>query len=388
MVITIGPGEVLANSVSDGDVPGVIALAANRAGVLFADAYGEREFGTGVDMTLDTVCWIASMTKALTSTAAMQQVEKGQLTLDGPISDVLPELSKVQVLEGFDDSGAPRLRPPTRPITLRHLLTHTAGFSYDIWNADIGRYCTHAGRPGIIECKNAALDTPLVADPGSAWEYGINIDWVGKAVEAATGQTLEAYFRTSVFEPLGMLDSGFVLGTSQRERLASVHARNEDGTVTPIPFEIPQEPEFFMGGGGLYSTGPDYLRFLRMLLNRGTLDGVQILTEQTVDDMFRNQIGDLEAGVLRTVTPAASNDHDPFPGMPIRWGLGFMITTEAVPGRRSANSVAWAGLANTYYWIDPERDITGVILTQILPFADARVIKLYGEFEAAVYSGL
>jgi len=388
MVITIGPGEVLASSVSDGDVPGVIALAANRAGVLFADAYGERELGSGVDMTLDTVCWIASMTKALTSTAAMQQVEKGQLTLDGPISDVLPQLSKVQVLEGFDDSGAPRLRPPTRPITLRHLLTHTAGFSYDIWNADIGRYCTHAGRPGIIECKNAALDTPLVADPGSAWEYGINIDWVGKAVEAATGQTLEAYFRTSVFEPLGMLDSGFVLGTSQRERLASVHARNDDGTVTPIPFEIPQEPEFFMGGGGLYSTGPDYLRFLRMLLNRGTLDGVQILTEQTVDDMFRNQIGDLEAGVLRTVTPAASNDHDPFPGMPIRWGLGFMITTEAVPGRRSANSVAWAGLANTYYWIDPERDITGVILTQILPFADARVIKLYGEFEAAVYSGL
>jgi methyl acetate hydrolase len=388
MVITIGPGEVLASSVSDGDVPGVIALAANREGVLFADAYGERELGSGVDMTLDTVCWIASMTKALTSTAALQQVEQGRLTLDGPIADVLPELSKVQVLEGFDEGGAPRLRPPSQPVTLRHLLTHTAGFSYDIWNANIGRYCTHAGRPGIIECKNAALDTPLVADPGSAWEYGINIDWVGKAIEAVTGQTLEAYFRARVFGPLGMLDSGFVLGANQRARLAGMHARNDDGRLTPIPFEIPQEPEFFMGGGGLYSTGPDYLRFVRMLLNRGTLDGVQILTEQTVDQMFRNQIGDLEAGVLRTVTPSASNDHDPFPGMPIRWGLGFMITTEAVPGRRSANSVAWAGLANTYYWIDPERGITGVILTQILPFADARVMKLYGEFERALYSGL
>jgi CubicO group peptidase (beta-lactamase class C family) len=388
MVITIGPGEVLASSVSDGDVPGVIALAANREGVLFADAYGERELGSGVDMTLDTVCWIASMTKALTSTAALQQVEQGRLMLDGPISDVLPELSKVRVLEGFDDAGAPRLRQPRQPITLRHLLTHTAGFSYDIWNADIGRYCTHGGLPGIIECKNAALDTPLVADPGTSWEYGINIDWAGKAVEAVTGQTLEAYMRASIFAPLGMLDSGFVLGASQRERLAGMHARNEDGTVTPIPFEVPQEPEFFMGGGGLYATGPDYLRFLRMLLNRGTLDGAQILTEQTVDEMFRNQIGDLEAGVLRSVTPAASNDHDPFPGMPIRWGLGFMITTEAVPGRRGPNSVAWAGLANTYYWIDQRSGVTGVMLTQILPFADARVMKLYGEFERAVYSGL
>jgi len=388
MVITIGPGEVLASSVEDGEVPGVIALAANRDGLIYSGAYGERTIGSGVEMTLDTVCWIASMTKAITSTAALQQVEQGRLTLDAPIADVLPELSTVQVLEGFDDDGAPRLRAPRRPITLRHLLTHTAGFSYNMWNADIERYIAHAGLPGIIECKNEALATPLVADPGDKWEYGINLDYVGKAVEAVTGQTLDAYTRTNIFEPLQMSDTGFVLGSSQRERLAGMHARGGDGSLAQIPFEVPQAPEFFMGGGGLYSTGPDYMRFLRAVLNGGALDGARILSEQTVSEMLKNQIGDLEAGVLRTAAPEVSNDHDPFPGMPIRWSLGFMVTTEAVPGGRSTNSVAWGGLANTFYWIDPERGVTGLIMTQILPFVDAPVMKLYSEFERAVYSGL
>jgi len=388
MVVTIGPGEVLASGVADGDVPGVIALAASRDGVIFAEAFGERELGSGVDMTLDTVCWIASMTKALTSTAALQQVEQNRLSLDEPLADVLPQLGTIQVLDGFEPDGTPRLRPPARPVTLRHLLTHTAGFGYDVWNADVGRYATHAGLPSITDCKNDALKTPLLFDPGDRWEYGINIDWVGKAVEAVTNQSLETYLRTNVFEPLQMRDSGFILGPDQRARRSGMHRRHPDGALEPIEFELTQDPEFFMGGGGLYSTGPDYLRFLRALLGDGELDGARILQSETVDDMFRNHVGDIDAGILRTVNPDASNDHDPYPGMPIRWGLGFMITTEAVPGGRSANSVAWAGLANTYYWIDRERGVTGLIMTQILPFVDARVINLYGNFERAVYAGL
>ncbi len=386
MVVTIGPGEVLANSVAEGDVPGVVALAADDNGLIYAGAFGERELGSGVEMTLDTVCWIASMTKAVTSVSAMQLLEQGRLSLDDPLAGVLPRLGSVQVLEGFDAAGAPRLRAPKRPITLRHLLTHTAGFSYDIWNADIGRYVAHAGLPGIIECKDAALTTPLVCDPGERWEYGINLDYVGKAVEAVSGQSLANYMREHIFQPLGMSDSGFVIGAEQRTRLASVHVRNEDGSLTPIALEVPQEPEFFMGGGGLYSTGPDYLRFLQMLLGGGSLEGVQVLRSETVAEMMRNHIGDLPAGVLRTVLPGSSNDHDPYPGMPIRWGLGFMITTETTPAGRSPGSVAWAGLANTYYWIDPTRRITGVILSQILPFVDARVVDLYANFERAIYA--
>ncbi|HEY3061348.1 MAG TPA: serine hydrolase domain-containing protein [Chloroflexota bacterium] len=386
MGIALGPSEVLASGVRDGDVPGIVALAANRDGIIYEGAFGERQLGGGTEMTLDSVFWIASMTKALTTVAALQLVEQARLSLDSPISTVLPRLKDVQVLEGFDQQGMPRLRPPARPITLRHLLTHTAGFGYDIWNADIGRYMAHAGLPSVSECKNAALTTPLVFDPGDRWEYGINIDWAGKAVEAVSGLSLDAYLRHNLFEPLGMRDTGFVLGTHQRARLVSMHVRDSAGALTPIAFEVPQEPEFFMGGGGLYSTGPDYLRFLRMLLNQGTLDGEQVLKSDTVDKMFANQIGDIDAGVMYTTNTKSSLDHNPYPGMPIRWGLGFMITMEPTPHGRSGGSVAWAGLANTYYWIDAAQGIAGVIMTQILPFVDPKVMQLYGRFERAIYT--
>jgi methyl acetate hydrolase len=386
MVARIGPGEALAGSVAAGDIPGVVALAADADGVIFAGAFGERELGSGVAMTLDTVCWTASMTKATTSVAAMQLVEQGRLGLDEPVSAVVPQLAGVQVLDGFDAAGVPRLRAPKRPITLRHLLTHTAGFSYDTWNVDIGRYAAYARLTGVGRSQNEALPSPLVHDPGDCWEYGTNTDWAGKAVEAVSGVTLDVYLREHVFEPLGMRDSDFVVGAEQRSRLASRHVRQADGTLRVVASEPPRAPQFFMGGGGLYSTGPDYVKFLRMLLQDGTFEGVQILRPETVAEMGRNQIGDLTAGVLRTALPASSNDHDPYPGMPIKWGLGYMITPEPTPAGRAANSLAWAGLANTYYWIDPASQITGVLLTQILPFVDARVIEAYTRFERDIYA--
>ena len=387
MVVKSAVDQALERAVEAGEVPGVVALAADDEGVIYEGAFGKREVGQGPAMTVDTVFWIASMTKAVTSVAAMQLVEQGRLDLDEPLGRRLPELASPRVLEGFDPDGAPRLRPARRPITLRHLLTHTAGFVYDIWNADMLRYAQHAGLPGIIECKDATLGAPLVFDPGERWDYGINIDWVGKAVEQVSGQSLEAYLREHIFAPLGMADSGFVLRPDQRARLASMHVRQPDGSLQAVPFEVPQEPEFFMGGGGLYSTGRDYLVFLRMLLQDGRLNGAQILRPETVAEMAKNQIGELTVGPLKSVVPGSSNDAEFFPGMVKKWGLGYMICTEQAPTGRSGGSLAWAGLANTYYWLDPTRRLCGVILTQILPFADPTVLRLFEQFESAIYAG-
>ncbi|GEP59149.1 serine hydrolase domain-containing protein [Reyranella soli] len=376
---------VLNGAVTSGDVPGVVAAAADDKGVFYEGAFGKRNLVTGTAMTPDTMFWIASMTKALTSIAAMQMVEQGKLSLDKPISDVVMELSAAQVLEGFDAEGKPKLRPPKRPITLRHLLTHTAGFSYDLWNKDIERYMKVANVPGIGTCKLEALKVPMIADPGEKWEYGINIDWAGKAVERVSGMSLDGYMRERIFTPLGMKDTGFILRPDQQARLASVHARGADGKLSPIEFGMPQAPEFFMGGGALYSTGRDYLSFLRALLGNGKLGTAQILKPETVALVNKNSMGDLNVTLLKTAQPDLTNDAEFFPGMVKKWGLAYMINTQDVPGKRSAGSLAWAGLANTYYWLDPKKKVAGVILTQILPFADTKTLQVFGDFEGAVY---
>ena len=379
---------LLRSATDAGEVPGVVAMAASADGVVYQGAAGKRALPAGPDMSADSVFWIASMTKAITSTAAMQLVERGKLSLDGPIAAVLPELAKPQVLEGFDAKGEPRLRPATRPITLRHLITHTAGFGYDIWNPELLRYEEKLGIPGIISCENKALTMPLTFDPGDKWEYGINIDWIGKAVERTSGQRLGDFFRQNLFEPLGMKDTVFKLGDAQRARLVGMHTREPDGGLAPMPFEIPQEPEFQMGGGGLYGTAADYLAFERLFLNEGRANGKPLLKPETVRMMSENQMGALNVRLLKTAIAPYSNDAEFFPGMVKKWGLGFMISTERVPGGRSAGSLAWAGLGNTYFWIDPAKRIAGVILMQLVPFADAKALDLFGKFERAVYAGL
>ncbi len=261
--------QELRSAVERGDVPGVVAMAASRDGPVYQGAFGSRALPDGAAMTADTVFWIASMTKAVTSTAAMQLVEQGKLSLDRPVAETLPELIAPRVLEGFDSAGEPRLRPARRPITLRHLLTHTAGFGYAIWNPDLARYIEKTGIPDIITCQNAALGLPLIFDPGERWDYGINIDWVGKAVERVSGRKLGQYFAEHIFAPAGMKDTGFELTQERRARLAGMHSRGEDGALAAIPFEMPQEPEFEMGGGALYGTAADYLAFARLFLNEG-----------------------------------------------------------------------------------------------------------------------
>jgi len=372
----------IAQLLSTGNVPGVAVAAVFPDGEIVSAAAGVRDVATGAAMSPDSVVWIASMTKAITAAAAMQQVEQGKLSLDAPIAGVLPQLRDLKVLEGFDAGGKPKLRPARVPVTLRHLLTHSSGFVYDMWNANMSRYLELTGTPGIISCANAALDLPLVFEPGSAWDYGIGIDWAGKAVEAVSGKSLGVYLADNLFRPLGMRDTGFRIRDDQRARLARMHARTPEGIIA-IDFEIPQAPEFEMGGGGLYSTVGDYLRFTRMILEGGVLDGVRVLAAPTVAQMSQNAMGDLRCRAMKSVAPGSTNDVDFLAGM--QWGLSFLINPEALPTGRSAGSLAWAGLANSYFWIDPAKQVAGVYATQLLPFFDADAVALFGEFESAVY---
>jgi methyl acetate hydrolase len=370
------------------EIPGVVAIAANGKEVIYQGAFGKRDLSKDDPMTLDSVFWIASMTKAITAAAAMQLVEQGKLSLDAPIGKVLPDLAAPQVLEGFDANGEPKLRPAKNPITLRHLMTHTAGFCYDLWNGDMVKYLEKTGLPGITSCKNDALKTPLTTDPGTRWEYGINIDFVGKAVEAVSGKRLDAYLRDHLFSPLGMNDTGFKLTESQRKRLVGMHARGPDGSLAPLPFELEQDPEFHMGGGGLYGTAGDYIKFTQMILNKGKGSGNQVLKPETVAMMGQNHVGELSMSKMTSAVAWATNDVDLYPGMEKKWGLSFMINTAKTPEGRSPGSLAWAGLANTYFWIDPSRDVAGVILMQLLPFVDQQCLEAYAGFERGVYAGL
>jgi CubicO group peptidase (beta-lactamase class C family) len=370
------------------EIPGVVAMAASGKDVIYQGAFGKRDLSKDDPMTTDSVFWIASMTKAVTAAGAMQLVEQGKLSLDEPIGKLLPDLASPQVLEGFDAQGEPKLRAAKNPITLRQLMTHTAGFCYDMWNGDMGTYLTKTATPGIITCQNAALKTPIATDPGTRWEYGTNIDFVGKAVEAVSGKKLDAYLRDHLFAPLGMSDTGFKISDNMRERLVGMHIRGEDGTLAPMPFELEQNPEFHMGGGGLYSTAADYIRFCQMILNKGNGNGNQVLKAETIATMGQNHIGELNVTKMVSAAPIYTNDVDLYPDQVKKWGLSFLINTAKTPEGRSAGSLAWAGLANTYYWIDPSRDVCGVILMQLLPFADGKCLEAFAGFERGVYAGL
>jgi CubicO group peptidase (beta-lactamase class C family) len=376
----------LRKPIEAGLIPGVVALAADDRGVVYEGAFGQRAVDKIEPMTLDSVFRIASMTKAITGTAAMQLVEKGRLGLEQPMGDVLPVIKDAKVLEGLNGDGTPRLRDPKAPITLRHLLTHTSGYGYDIFNPDLARYLEITGLPSILSRKNDALRVPLLFDPGSGWEYGIGIDLVGKVVEAVTGQDLESYFRRYILDPLGMHDTSFLLRNDMARRLVGTHVRGPDGKPLAISIESLEEAEFYTGGAGLFSTAPDYLAFTRMLLAGGTLDGVEVLKPETVKLMARNAIGDLNVPMVRSNNPALALEVETFPGQVKKWGLTFLINTEDVEGFRSGGSLTWGGVHNTYFWIDLKKRITAVALMQILPIGDPHVQETMIAFERTLYA--
>jgi CubicO group peptidase (beta-lactamase class C family) len=379
---------VLRRSVENGTVAGVVAMAATPKGLVYEGAAGAANTHAGTPITPDSVFWLLSMTKAITAVACMQLVEQGKLGLDQPAGNILPALKAPKILEGFDASGQPRLRPARNTITVRHLLTHTSGYTYSIWSENLTRYEKVTGMPDIGYSLNGAFAAPLEFEPGERWHYGISMDWVGKLVEAVTDQSLEVYFRENIFEPLGMADTGFLISTAQKARVATMYRRQPDGALAPAPFEINQRPEFFMGGGGLFSTPRDYMAFLRMLLNEGRHHDTAVLRPETVAAMLRNQIGGLRVVGMRTAQPEWSNSFDLYPGMEHKWGLSFDINASPGPNGRSAGSVSWAGLLNSYFWLDPVKHVAGAVFTQVLPFYDARIVGLVGDFERHLYAGL
>lgn len=380
--------EILLGGIRNGAAPGAVATIVNRDGAVWSGAAGERSAGSGQPMTTDTVGAIFSMTKAITGAAAMQLVEQGRLSLDEPAGKVIPWLNEVQVLDGFDANDKALLRPPKSAVTLRQLLTHTAGFTYEIWNANELKWREQNGTPSLFTLQNRALQTPLAFDPGTRWEYGTGIDWAGKMVETVSGQKLSAYIADHLTGPLGMTDTAFAPTASMLERLAGMHARMPDGSLNPIELPPAEAPEFEMGGGGLLGTVGDYGRFIRMILNDGELDGTRVLKAETVRQMCTNQIGKLRVSRLTTIMPQFSADAEFFPGEPKSWGLTFQINESPCDTGRPAGTLMWAGLANSFYWIDRQHGIGGAYLSQILPFGDTKSLGLFFDLERAAYRAL
>lgn len=366
-------------AVASAQIPGAVGMIVDPDGVRFARAVGEADATTHVPMREDTLFQIASMTKAVTSVAAMQLVEQGRLSLDADIGAVLPDLANPQVLTGIAE-GKPQLRPANGPITLRHLLTHTAGLGYFFIHPEVLGWFAATGmpEPGSL----ASIKMPLMFDPGENWEYSVATDWVGQAVEAVTGQTLGDYFAEHVTGPLGMTNTAF--RAEMPADAARVHVRAEGGwEINPA---VLGRGEFHMGGGGLSSTAADYARFVRMLLRGGELDGARILKPETIAEMTRNQVAPLRAGKMGSAMPELAGPYDTFPDQHTGWGLGFLINPEQGPHGRSPGSLAWAGIFNSYYWFDPAKKVGGVFMSQMAPFGDPGALAAFGALEEMAYS--
>jgi methyl acetate hydrolase len=367
-------------------VPGAVAMVTDRRGNIYEGAAGERSLGTQDPMTTDSVFAIFSTTKAITGTAILQCVEEGKLDLDAPAKNYIPDIGKLQVIDGFDDDGNPMLRAPRRDITTRMLMLHTAGFGYDFFNETYNRLAQHHGQPSVTTSSKASLMTPLLFDPGDEWEYGSNMDWCGQVVESVRGQRLGEVMKERIFEPLGMTDIGFALTPAMRDRLAVIHQREADGSLTPLPdLQLPQEPEIHMGGHGLYASIGEYMKFIRMWLNDGAGENGRVLKAETVQEAVRNGLGDKKIKMLPGVIRALSNDAEFFPGLPKSWAYSFMINDVDAPTGRPAGALGWAGLANLFFWIDRQNGFGGYWATQILPFADAVSFNGFLEFETAAY---
>lgn len=370
-------GDML-RAVERKDASGIVVMAANRSGVLYQGAFGVADIDQARPIELDSLFHIASMTKAVTSVAAMQLVEQGRFAIDDPIDKYFPEFTKLSVFDSFDPATRTyALRPAAAPVMVRHLFTHTSGLAYPFTSAIVRDFKPRAG-------ENYPVG-PLLFDPGTRWHYGTGVDWLGRLVEKVSDSPLEDYFRQKIFAPIGMPDTFYVVPKHKQARLVTVNHRRSDGSLAADSVQPPTSGFTPVGGGGLASTAPDYIRFTRMFLNRGELDGARILSADSVALMGQNAIGSIAVPALKTAMPERSEDFSFIADGRDKWGLGFLITTDAVAGKRSAGSLSWGGLNNTYYWIDPARDLTGVILMQFLPFADRGALAVYDMFERGIY---
>jgi methyl acetate hydrolase len=374
--------KALDDSVTAGRVPFVIGMTGNAKGVTFAGASGDA--APGMKAAPDTVLKIFSMTKGIGSTAAMMLIEQGKMDFNTPVQDVLPEFAEIRVLEGWDGDN-PKMRAPKVKATARHLATHTSGLEYEFWRPEVGEYLAKTKRPSILAGTKAALFYPMMTDPGTRWGYGPSVDWLGLMVEKISGQRIDVFLKQNLFEPLGMKDTDVEVRPHMQARLAGVKARGEDGKFGDFAIAPPSNPEVYGMGHSLYSTTQDYMRFLRMFLNNGALDGNRVLKESTVARMLENQMGPLKFEKMVTAAPPITADVDPFEGTTKTHSFGFLRNEADIPGRRRAGSQSWAGVLNTHYWFDPTADLAGLIMTQTLPFVEPPFMASYDAFEKAAY---
>ena len=381
-----GIDKVLRDAVDSGAIPHVAAIAADRDGVIYAGAAGPRAVGEDAPVSTDTLFRLMSMTKMPATVVALQEMEKGNLDLDAPVVTYCPEFDEVQVLTGFD-GGTPQLRPPASQATVRQLITHTSGLGYWFWNGDLVQWEKLTGIPNVVAGLRASLRAPLVADPGTAFSYGISTEWLGQVVEAVTGVGLDVAIKQGVTGPLGMNHTTFLMTDDERLNSTPVHVKGEDGNWVPIGEILNQAPEYWAGGHGLYGTPSDYIRFTRALLRGGELDGARILRPETVADAFRNQIGELDfPAEIPTFDPASTDTLALGPGY--KWGYGLLLNTQDMPGMRRAWSGAWAGLCNTHFWVDRTTGVCASIYSNSLPFVTPEALALYQDFERALYAAL
>jgi CubicO group peptidase (beta-lactamase class C family) len=376
--------QVLLDAVEAGVVPNVAAIAADRNGVIYEGAVGYREVGGQDPVSTATHFRIMSMTKMVATAAALQLIERGKLDVTAPVAQYCPEFASIQVLDGFD-GDTPRLRPPASQATVHQLLTHTTGLGYWFFNAELVRWHEATGIPNFLAGLNSTFTAPLLTDPGTRYNYGINIDWLGRVVEAITGQTLDVVIKENITGPLGMNETTFMPSDAQQANCTPVHVKGEDGSWISAGEILNPHPEWMAAGHGLYSTPRDYIKFQRALLRGGELDGERILAPETVDMAFTNQIGDLEfPPELLTCDPAATNDFVAGPGW--KWGYGLLLNPEDAPGMRRGGSGAWAGLCNTHFWIDRSSGLCASIYSSTLPFAPLDALGMYVGFEQALYA--
>jgi CubicO group peptidase (beta-lactamase class C family) len=371
---------ILANAVATGAVPAAAAVVVDPDGVLYSGAVGVEP---------DAIFRYASCTKSIVSVAALQLVEQGRMSLDDEVAMHLPEFGKAQVLDGFD-GDQPILRAPSRPALVRELLNHTSGASYFFTNAELRRFHEVTGTPNVLSGEKSAItDVPLVHDPGTVWEYGTSTDWLGLLVERVSGLGLDEYLDQHIAGPLGMSDLTFHPTADQTARVMPLYARSPEGGLIEFPIDLPETPEWWSAGHGLYGTAEAYGRYMRALLRGGELDGARILSDESVDLAFTNSLNGVPMPVdgIASASPELTNDVPAYP-FAEGWGLGFRLTLEDVPGARKAGTGDWAGLFNCYYFVDRASGIGAVLLTQVLPFFDAGVFGTLMELEAAIYAGL
>jgi CubicO group peptidase (beta-lactamase class C family) len=368
---------VLRAAVDDGSVPNVVAVAADRDGVIYEGAAGPLAAGSPDPVDGDSIFRIASMTKTVCTVAALQQRERGNLDLDAPVEAYCPGFAAVRVLDGFD-RDEPRLRPPATRATVRQLLTHTAGLAYGFWNADLARWDATAG-------AGDALAAPMVSDPGTRFEYGLSTDWLGVVVEAVSGQSLAAYLAEHVFGPLGMTSTTFLVPDDRRDRCVPVHVRDADGSWVATDIDWSRRPERWAGGHGLYSTARDFLQFQRMLLGGGTVAGTTVLDRTSVREAFTDQLGELRAPALMSTTDPAWSCDVAGPGA--TWGWGLRLDGHD-PALRAPGSGGWMGMFNTRFWVDPHTGVTAAVYGQCLPFCAPEVLRAFTAVERELYAYL